>query len=330
MSTESIELTISAIADQNRALLRGFEIASTIELVNKISVVINAQNAEKDIARAIASVKSFADEIVVINQDSIDKTSEIAEKLGAKVFNHKSVTYVELARNFAISKAAGNWILVLDPDEEIPASLAKKIVEIIKRPKADYYRIPRKNIIFGKWMKHSRWWPDYNIRLFKKGAVSWNEIIHSVPMTQGTGGELEAAEKFTIVHHHYDSIEKYSEHLNRYTSAQSELKVKEGYSFDWRDLIIKPANEFLSRYFMGEGYKDGLHGLALSLLQGFSELVLYLKVWQTEKFKEEDLKLGDVIREIKNKEKDLHYWQSDVMHKETGSLGERIKRKLRI
>lgn len=295
-----------------------------------ISVVINTLNEAKSLPVAITSIKSFADEIVVCDMESDDDTREIATKLGAKVFTHKRLPYVEPARNFAISKATGDWILILDVDEEVPASLAKKIKEVFKNSQADYYRIPRKNIIFGKWLQYSRWWPDYNIRLFKKGAVSWNEVIHAVPITQGRGQDLPDKEEFSIVHHHYDSIEKYVEHLNRYTSVQSELKIKEGYKFNWQDLIGKPANEFFSRYFMGEGYKDGLHGLALSLLQGFSELVLYLKVWQAEKFKDEDLKLGSVIHEMRKKEKELHYWQSDAMYKVTGKLSERIKRKLRI
>lgn len=296
--------------------------------MNRLSVVINAQNAGADLPRAIASVKKFAYEVVVVDQSSTDKTAEIAERLGAKVFKYRSVTYVELARNFAISKATGDWVFILDPDEEVSATLAKKIDEIVKKPKADYYRIPRKNIIFGKWIRNSRWWPDYNIRLFKKGVVSWNEVIHAVPMTQGAGSELEAKEVFAIVHHHYDSIEKYFEHLNRYTTVQADLKIKEGYKFLWRDLINKPASEFLSRYFFGEGYRDGVHGLALSLLQAFSELTLYLKVWQKEKFGQEEIKISDVIGEMSNREKELRFWQNDVLYKETKNISYRIKKKL--
>ena len=132
-------------------------------------------------------------------------------------------------------------------------------------------------------MRHSRWWPDYNIRLFKKGFVSWNEVIHTVPMTQGIGSDFEEKEEFAIVHHNYDSIEQYLERMNQYSSQHAILKIKEGYRFLWKDVILKPSNEFLSRYFFGEGYKDGLHGLALSLLQAFSELTVYLKIWQKDK-----------------------------------------------
>ena len=296
----------------------------------KVTVVINTLNEEKNLPLAIASAKSFADEIVVCDMESEDKTVEIAKSLGAKVFTHKKTGYVEPARNFAVSKASNPWVLILDADEEVPDKLAQKINQILKNPKADYFRIPRKNIIFGYWMKHSRWWPDCNIRLFKKDFVSWNEIIHAVPMTQGVGGEIEAKEEFAIIHHNYDSVEQYLERMNRYSSQHAALLIRESHKFFWKDLIIKPFNEFLSRYFFGEGYKDGLHGLALSLLQAFSELAVYLKIWQREKFVDHSPKLDEVVAAIRDREKDLHYWESDALFKESGSLGDRIRRKLKI
>jgi (heptosyl)LPS beta-1,4-glucosyltransferase len=298
--------------------------------VVKISVVINALNEEKNLPQAIASVKDMADEIVVVDMGSEDKTAEIARSLGAKVFTHKKTRYVEPARNFAISKASNPWVMILDADEEAPPGLAQKIGQILKGPKADYYRIPRKNIIFGHWMKHSRWWPDYNIRLFKKNFVSWNEVIHAVPMTQGIGGAIEDKEEYAIIHHNYDSVESYLERMNRYSTEHASLLIKEGHKFSWKDIITKPSNEFLSRYFFGEGYKDGLHGLALSLLQAFSELTVYLKIWQKEKFSDQNPKLDEVVTAIREQEKDLHYWESDSLFRQSGSLGARIRRKLKI
>jgi (heptosyl)LPS beta-1,4-glucosyltransferase len=296
----------------------------------KLSVVLNTLNEGDLLPRVITSVKNLADEVVVVDMESDDDTREVARNLNAKVFTHKRLKYVEPARNFAVSKTTGDWILVLDVDEEVSPILADKIKDAIKENKADYYRIPRKNMIFGHWMKYSRWWPDYNIRLFRKGSVSWNEIIHAVPMTQGQGMDFEDREDLAIMHHHYDSIEKYLEHMNRYTSVQAELKVKSGYKFSWRDMLVRPANEFLSRYFGGEGYKDGIYGLALSLLQSFSELVLYLKIWQADKFKDQNIRLNEVVSEMRERERDLHYWQGDSMYKELGNLKDRVIRKLRI
>ncbi|KKQ91863.1 MAG: Glycosyl transferase family 2 [Microgenomates group bacterium GW2011_GWC1_39_7b] len=299
-------------------------------MASKISVVINTLNEEENLPRAIASINGFADEIVVVDMESTDKTVEVSKKLGAKVFFHKKMGYVEPGRNFAISKASNPWILVLDADEEVTQGLSLQIQKILKNPKADYYRIPRKNIIFGKWLKHSRWWPDYNIRLFKKGSVSWNEVIHAVPMTQGIGAELESEEELAIVHHNYDTVEQYIERMNRYTSQHALLRINEGYEFSWKDVITKPSNEFFSRYFFGEGYKDGLHGLALSFLQAFSELVMYLKIWQKEKFAEKDLTISEVNLLMRDEEKELHYWQGDSQFKESGKLADRIRRKFKI
>lgn len=279
--------------------------------MEKLSIVINTLNEETNIKRAISSVKSIADEIVVVDMHSSDKTVEIAKEMGAVVFDHEPVGYVEPARNFAISKASNEWIFILDADEEVSEGLAKKIKDIVKENKGDYFRVPRKNINFGKWIKHSRWWPDYNIRFFRKGCVSWNEVIHSVPMTTGQGMELPAEEKYAIIHHNYSGIGEYITRLNRYTDVQSKFLSKKGYSFSWKDLIVKPTGEFLGRYFSGEGYKDGLHGFALSVLQGISEFVTYLKVWQIEKFEEKQIDPKDLEEEIKKSQKDILWWMGE-------------------
>ena len=298
--------------------------------MTKISVVINTLNEEKNLPRALASVKGFADEIVVVDTMSEDKTVDIAKKAGAKVYEHKKTGYVEPVRNFAIGKATGKWILIIDADEELPKGLAKKLKEIVKNPDANYYRLPRKNLIFGKWVKHSRWWPDYNIRFFQKEFVTWSEVIHSVPMTQGKGLDLLAKEDLAIIHNNYVSIEQYIERMNRYTSLQAKGLIKEGYDFSWKDIIVKPTSEFFSRYFMGEGYKDGLHGLALALLQGFSELVLYLKIWQSEKFAEQEISIKKVVKTMKKQERELHYWQADTLLKNGGGVLQKIKRKFKL
>ncbi|HET7098722.1 MAG TPA: glycosyltransferase family 2 protein [Patescibacteria group bacterium] len=276
--------------------------------MGKISVVINTLNEAKNLPQAIASIKNLASEIVVVDMESDDETVEIAKKLGARVFGHKRVGYVEPARNFAISKASGDWILILDADEEISPDLAKEIKDIVNSHQADYYRIPRKNIIFGHFMKHSRWWPDYNIRFFKKGFVSWNEIIHGVPVTKGVGNDVKDSEDLAIIHHHHKDIDSYLERMIRYSKIQSEELVKNGYIFYWPDLITKPTNEFLSRYFAGQGYKDGIHGLAISLLQSMSELIIYVRVWGSEGYQEKEISKEDVNKIFNKNIHDLIWW----------------------
>lgn len=299
--------------------------------MKNISVVISVVEEEvSTLPRALASVKNLASEIVIVDMTGSNKLFEIAKKYHAKVYKHERVSYVEIVRNFGISKAEGEWILIMDPDEEVSKTLSDKITSIVDYNEADYYRLPRKNIIFGKWIKHSRWWPDYNIRFFKKGKVIWNEAIHSVPLTKGVGSDLKPSEENAITHYHYQTVEQYIQRMNRYTSAQTKGLVGDGYKFHWKDLIQKPAAEFLSRFFQGEGYKDGLHGLALAGLQAVSEFVVYLKVWQEKKFKDVSLDLDETIKVMKNVESDIHFWQADSLLKENGGISQRIKRKFRL
>ena len=175
--------------------------------MEKISVVISVVDQEVSaLPRALSSVVKIASEIILIDMTSSDKLFEIAREFHAKVYKHNLVPYVEIVRNLGITKAEGKWILILDPDEKVSNELVAKIKRIILHKEADYYRLPRKNIIFGKWIKHSRWWSDHNVRFFKKDMVTWTETIHGVPITQGDGLDLEPKEELAIVHHHYDSI----------------------------------------------------------------------------------------------------------------------------
>lgn len=273
-----------------------------------ISVVINTLNEEKNIQRAIKSV-DFADEIIVCDMYSEDKTVEIAKKMGAKVVFHKRAGFVEPARNFAISRASNEWVLVLDADEVIPPALSDKLKEITKKSIAsDFVEIPTKNIIFGTWIKASMWWPDYHIRLFKKGAVIWDEKIHSKPKTKGMGLTLPAEEKWAKVHYNYQSVSQFIERMNRYTTIEASQLNKSGYKFNWKDLMQKPFGEFLSRFFANKGYIDGMHGLALSLLQAFSFLIVYLKVWEIEGFKKRDIDLPRLEQISNQSGQEINYW----------------------
>lgn len=274
----------------------------------KISVVINTINEEKKIGRCLASLKGFANEIIVVDMMSSDDTVEIAKKFGAKVYKHKRIGYVEPARNFAIEKTKYEWVFILDADEEILEGLKIFLKKEIKAPQAEYYRIPRRNIIFGKWMKHSGWWPDYNIRFFKKGSVSWNEVIHSIPMTIGKGLDVPVKEEFAIRHRHYSSVEEYITRMNRYTTIMARDLNKKDVEFKWRDVLFKPSLEFLRRYFAEEGYKDGLHGLTLSLLQVLSELVVYTKLWQKQKFRKRKIDAEDTFNELQKIAHDFMWW----------------------
>lgn len=301
-------------------------------MVSHVSVVINTLNEEKNIRKTIESL-SWAEEIVIVDDGSTDRTYEVLlslkkERPNLKIFKHKSEGFVEPARNFAISKAKNDWILVLDSDEEVPVSLAKRLQEVANATKQiDYVGIPRKNIIFGHFMRHSGWWPDMNIRFFKKGAVKWTDKIHRPPETLGQGIDLPADEKYAIIHNSYKTISQFIERMNRYTTIQAKELKDEGYNFDWKDLFEKPMGEFLSRFFANEGYKDGLHGLSLSLLQAFSFLVMYLKLWEMDKFRKQEINLSEV-NNLKNQSAEaFNYWIKKLKY--PGNFFGRIFKKIK-
>jgi len=287
-----------------------------------ISVVVNTLNEEKNIARCLNSVKAIADEIVVVDMHSEDKTTQIAKQYGAKIYFHKKTGYVEPARNFAISKATGKWILIIDADEKLTSPLAKKLRKIAgEESKYECVLIARKNIIFGKWMKNSRWWPDYLPRFFIKGKIKWPNQIHQQPDLSGKMiYTLVDNEKMSIIHYNYDNLSQFLTRGQRYADVSAQELVNEkGYFLSSKDLLIKPLEEFISRFFVGEAYKDGVHGLALSLLQAWVTLLTYLKVWEMQGYEKKSLDRTRIKQMLKDAIYQLSFWRDDFVKKESES-----------
>ena len=301
----------------------------------KISAVVNTRNEEANLAECLQTL-SFCSEIVVVDMSSEDKTVEIAKDFTHKVFSHPNVGFVEPARSFAISKALGDWILIVDADERVSKELAKALQKVATEDEFDFVRLPRKNFVFGQWLQYSRWWPDYNIRFFKKGTVSWQDEIHSVPITTGKGTNLEAQSSLAIEHIHYKNIDEYLYRTIRYANQQAKELKASGYKFEPTDIITKPISEFNSRYFAGEGYKDGLHGLVISLLQFFAILLVYLKVW--EKDGHRPVKHTSFLKQwqvsFADKFKEIRFWYLTTLIEnttsKTSSFFLKVRRKFRI
>jgi glycosyltransferase involved in cell wall biosynthesis len=292
-----------------------------------ISAIINTRNEEKNIIRCLRSVSPYVDEIVVVDMESTDATESLAKKYTDRIFHHRNTDYVEPARNFAIEKAGGKWILLIDADEIIEEKVGLQLRQLADKQEITYYRIPRKNFIFGKWIKYSGWWPDYQIRFFQKGAVTWSDEIHSIPITEGKGADFPAEESQAFVHYHYSNVEQYIERLNRYTSQEARQRIRVETQFNWKQLITKPVGEFLTRFFVWEGYKDGIHGLALSLLQAFSFLIVELKVWQHFQFvnQENDDFLDESMVLIKKANNEIVYWYNTKRNEQMGGLAKKMK-----
>ena len=247
-----------------------------------ISAVINVRNEAENLKKCLKSIKSFASEIIVVDMNSTDGSQKIAQSFGAKVYPYKWLKYVEPARNYGLSKTTGKWIILLDPDEYLNKSLKKELIKVIDRNDVDWVKIPRKNMIFNKWLRHSRCWPDYLIRFFKKGAVTWKKEIHSQPHTTGNGLTILDSEKLAIRHLNYSSITQYLHQAIRYSGIQADELQKSGYKIKLSDFILKPIQEFNSRFYFAEGFKDGVHGLIFSILQCFSIALIYIRLWEKQ------------------------------------------------
>ncbi|MFA5750176.1 MAG: glycosyltransferase family 2 protein [Candidatus Shapirobacteria bacterium] len=254
-----------------------------------ISAVINVRNEAENLSKCLKSIKNFVDEIIIVDMESTDNSVQVAKDAGAKVFNYRPMKYVEPARNFALSKATGKWILLLDPDEYLLKTLKKELLNITKRNDVDFVKIPRQNFIFNKWIKHANCWPDYLIRFFKKGAVTWQKEIHSQPITKGNGVTLLDSEKLAIKHNNYQNINQFITRAMRYSNIQADELATQDYKVKTSDFILKPIQEFNSRFFFAEGHKDGLHGLIFCLLQAFAIGLIYIKLWEKQGYSDKQL-----------------------------------------
>ena len=251
---------------------------------NTISAIIVVKGAPPYLKETIQSVKDFVTEIIIADIG-------IDEKIAAKLKETKNVTiiritkpvpYVELIREEIKEKAKGDYILLLDPDE----SITPELITILKdtMDSYEYFSIPRKNMIFGKWIEHSRWWPDYQIRFFKKDAVSWPKRIHQQPVTKGQGLTLRADGTIAIVHHNYQNIDEYMSKAVRYAKSEASEYIRKDEPLTLGTSMKKGLSEFISRYFAAEGYKDGMHGFVLAVLQMFYYLLVYFYYWEYQTY----------------------------------------------
>jgi glycosyltransferase involved in cell wall biosynthesis len=288
--------------------------------------VIITYNEEGNIGRTLASVQALvADgkgEIIVVDSGSTDRTVEIAKSFGAKVFVEQWKGYAA-QKNSAIDKAAGDWILSLDADEEIEPRLAADIqttlakwaeVDEYARPRGyrprdvhhnfqieheigdansldtdcyfDGFFIRRKNFFLGRWVRHGGFWPDRKLRLFKRGLARCAErVVHETFHVEGeVGTEMSTA---ALVHHSYPNLADYIDHMNRYSSLGAEMAVAQGRTrFNLFDIAIRPFATFIYNYFFRLGFLDGREGLLLHLYHAVYVSWKYAKVWEITQTKE--------------------------------------------
>jgi len=292
-----------------------------------ISIAIVTHNEAENISECLKSV-SWADEIIIVDGQSTDETVKIAKKSKAKIYVVDNQPLMKINMNLSFQKCTSDWILSLDADERISASLKDEILSMVSVESENMaYQIPRKNIIFGKWIEHTGWYPDYQIRLFKNGKGRFPaKNVHELLSVDGKMGSLSEP----LDHLHYKNLTEFLRKLDGYTSAESQKIINDGGSVSWYDALNYPKEEFLSRFFLREGYKDGLHGLVLSLLQAFYWEVVFAKIWEHQGFESYNSSsfLIDINKRFKSIVQDWNYWMMESTIDKSSKFKLKVKNKI--
>jgi glycosyltransferase involved in cell wall biosynthesis len=258
----------------------------------RISVVINTLNEEKNLCYALRSVQ-WADELVVVDMYSTDRTVEIAREFGAQVYLHRGPGFNYAPRAFAVSKANSEWILVVDADELIPVPLSRDLRRLADSGEIDVVLIPRTNYLLGAVIRHTGWGAiqDTQVRFFKKGFVVASSVAHRdfKPVEGARTKVLLYRGDNAIVHFNYLDSEQFIEKLNRYTSIEANQAFERSERVGAAGALVKAAKEFGVRYIMRRGFQDGWRGFYLSLFMSFYRIVIAAKVQELNSLGQREL-----------------------------------------
>jgi len=239
----------------------------------KITATIITLNEERNIARAIESLRC-SDEILIVDSGSVDRTVELAEKLGARVVEAGWRGFAG-QKNWAAEQAANDWILSLDADEALSEALEAEIWNLKKTgPRHDAYTMPRLARYLGRWILHSGWYPDRKVRLYHRQKAKWvGDFVHESVRVEGRLGHLES----NLLHFTCDSISEHLRTMDRYTTLAAQELAARKLKVPLPRVILDPAWTFVKTYFLQRGFLDGLEGLTIAYMAAFYTFLKYSK-----------------------------------------------------
>lgn len=244
----------------------------------KVSVFLIVKDEEANIERALRSAQ-WADEIVVVDSGSRDRTCEIARGYTDKIFTRGFTDYGD-QKNFAMSKATGDWLLSLDADEELSPELSEEARKTVARGDAcAAYRLRRHSNIFGRWFRFTGTQDDKPVRLFRKGKARFVQPVHEKVEVDGPIGLLKAS----MNHYTYPDARGYVERFNLYTSLEAKELAARKAPCGFRELVLKPLALFFKLYVLKQGFRDGGEGLAFSWLSACYAFTKHAKQWERER-----------------------------------------------
>lgn len=242
--------------------------------IHIISVIIITLNEEKNIQACLESV-AWADEIIVVDSGSTDATLEICDRFNAKTLINLEWRGYGYQKNLALQQATGDWILSLDADERLSPELQQRIREVIAAPQADAYAFPRRAYFLGKTLRHGGWWPDYVVRLFRRGTGKFSDVlVHEQVLVQGVVKKL----KEPLIHYSYVSLEQLLEKINKYSSAGAAQAFTKNRHSSLGKAIGKSCWTFFRLYCLRAGFLDGQAGLIAAIGKAEEAYYRYLKL----------------------------------------------------
>lgn len=241
----------------------------------EITAVIITHNEETSLEGALKSVAGVASEIVVVDSFSTDNTVKIAKKYTNRVFERAWTNFAD-QKNFANSKASHPWILSLDADERVSPELRAELADLRKaEPHCPAFSIPRQVFYLGRWIRHSGWYPDRKLRLFRKDKACWEgEYVHEKLVIEGPVGKLRGS----LHHFTYRNIAEHLARINKFSDLGAQKLYAQQKKCRWYHLLFSPFFRFLRAYFWKWGFLDGFAGLVISVLTGYGIFVRYAKL----------------------------------------------------
>ncbi len=245
-----------------------------------ISVVVITKNEEANIERCLSSI-SWADEMVVVDSGSTDRTVEISQELGARVSVTADWPGFGPQKNRALTLATGDWVLSLDADEWVTPELRDEILNVISGPDgAVAYRVPRLSSFCGRFMRHSGWWPDYVTRLFRRGAARFSDdVVHEHVIAEGKTGTLRTP----IMHETFVDLDELLQKMNNYSSLAAQEMQRGGRKAGLAAAVLRGLWAFIRTYFLRGGFLDGREGFMLAVATAEGTYYRYAKLMLLDK-----------------------------------------------
>lgn len=252
----------------------------------KLSVIIITLNEEQNIGLCLDSVQDIADEILVVDSQSTDRTEEICISKGARVVQHPFKNFVD-QKNFATQEAQYDYVFSIDADEYVSEELKQSILKIKEDWKYDAYEMKRLNNYCGQWIKHSGWYPGWKPRIFDRKKGVWDGILVHETLKMNTGTTMGQL-KGDLLHNAYRSVSEHFHKTNRYTDLTAQEAFSKGKKSSFVKIWFSPIVRFMRDYFIKGGFRDGYYGLIICKISAMAAFLKYSKLhqmWCDEKLK---------------------------------------------